>query len=244
MRLQKYLAQAGVASRRGAEEMIKSGRVAVDGMVVTAMGVRLDPEVQRVTCDGVLVTPEAKKIYILLHKPVGYITTVRDTHGRPTVLSLLKNVSERVFPVGRLDLDTSGALLLTNDGDFSQKILHPSFQINRTYRAWVCGTPSREAMAALAHGVELDGRRTAPARVRIVDARPGKTALEIIIHEGRKRQVRRMCEQVGHRVTALQRLAYGGLSLGGLQPGDFRFLSPADRRRIFSSTTRPRGAGA
>jgi len=216
--------------------MIKSGRVAVDGMVVTAMGVRIDPDVQQVTCDGVLVTPEAKKIYILLHKPVGYVTTVRDTHGRPTVLSLLKNVSERVFPVGRLDMDTSGALILTNDGDFSQKILHPSFQVDRTYRAWVHGTPGREALEALTDGIELDGRRTAPARVRIVGARPGKTALEITIHEGRKRQIRRMCEQVGHRVTALQRLAYGGLTLNGLPPGNFRFLSAADRRRIFSGS--------
>jgi len=233
-RLQKILARAGVCSRRGAEALIRDGKVSVDGRVVSEMGVRVDPSLHRIECEGAPVIQEEEKVYILLNKPTGYLSTLSDPQGRPIVTDLLENVTARVFPVGRLDYDTEGALLLTNDGEFSQQVLHPSYEVNKTYVATVSGNPGREKLAELEGGIILEGRRTWPARIRVLAAGGRRTTIEIIIHEGRKRQVRKMFAAIGHRVQALERVAYGGLALGDLPRGRYRFLSRKDLDRVFS----------
>jgi len=232
-RLQKVLAKAGVASRRRAEELIRQGKVRVDGKVVTEMGTKVDPETQNIECEGVALVSREEKVYILLHKPTGYLSTVDDPQGRPIVTDLLKNIKERVYPVGRLDLNTEGALLLTNDGELSQKILHPSHEVNKTYVAKVKGVPGRKKLDALSKGIELEGRKTWPASIKVLKTEAQSTVIQIIIHEGRKRQVRKMFEAIGHPVLALKRTAYGQLELGGLGPGKYRFLTPPDIKFIF-----------
>jgi 23S rRNA pseudouridine2605 synthase len=242
MRLARYLAHGGVASRRGAEEVVRAGRVTVDGEVVRDPARDVD-ERHAVAVDGrPLVGPEPR-VVIALHKPTGVVSTVRDTHGRPTVVELVRlTVSAlpvpgggrrsgrlRLYPVGRLDVDTSGLILLTNDGELANELLHPSRGVPRTYVARVAGGPlSRRALAALRAGVALDDGPTAPARVRKL----GPNRLELTIHEGRKRQVRRMCEAVGHPVLALRRTRFGPLSLGRLALGHSRALSAAEVGRL------------
>ncbi|MBU2537445.1 MAG: rRNA pseudouridine synthase [Proteobacteria bacterium] len=233
-RLQKILAKAGIASRRNAEELIRQGKVTVDGKVVTEMGCRVDPEKQVVAFEGRPLRQEEEKIYLLLNKPRGYVTTLHDPQGRPIVTSLLTGITSRVFPVGRLDFDTEGALIMTNDGDFAERILHPRFEIERTYQATVRGLPPPEKIRLLEEGLELEGKKTWPAKVEIISREPETTTLEITIHEGRKRQVRMMFQAIGHRVLALKRIAYGGLPLGGLPAGKYRRLTPADLALIFS----------
>ncbi|MDH3330876.1 MAG: rRNA pseudouridine synthase [Desulfobulbaceae bacterium] len=232
-RLQKILAKAGIASRRKAEELIKEGKVRVDGKVVTEMGTKVDPDAQDIECDGIHVAAREKKIYILLHKPAGFLSTVHDPQGRPIVTDLLPQVKERVYPVGRLDLDTEGALLLSNDGELAQKILHPSHEVNKTYVAKVKGKPNTKKLAALSRGITLEGRKTWPADIEVLQSEPQATTIKIIIHEGRKRQVRKMFDAVGHPVLQLKRTAYGQLELGDLRPGKYRFLSPEDIKMIF-----------
>ena len=232
-RLQKILAKAGIASRRRAEELIKEGKVRVDGKVVTEMGTKVDPDAQDIECDGIHVAAREKKIYILLHKPAGFLSTVHDPQGRPIVTDLLPQVKERVYPVGRLDLDTEGALLLSNDGELAQKILHPSHEVNKTYVAKVKGKPNTKKLAALSRGITLKGRKTWPADIEVLQTEPQATTIKIIIHEGRKRQVRKMFDAVGHPVLQLKRTAYGQLELGDLRPGKYRFLSPEDIKMIF-----------
>ncbi len=232
-RLQKILAKAGIASRRKAEELIKEGKVRVDGKVVTEMGTKVDPDAQDIECDGIHVAAREKKIYILLHKPAGFLSTVDDPQGRPIVTDLLPHVKERVYPVGRLDLDTEGALLLSNDGELAQKILHPSHEVNKTYVAKVKGQPGKKKLGALSRGIDLDGRKTWPAGIEVLHIEQQATTIKIIIHEGRKRQVRKMFDAVGHPVLQLKRTAYGQLELGDLRPGKYRFLSPEDIKMIF-----------
>ena len=233
-RLQKILAQAGLASRRNAEELIRQGKVTVDGKVVTEMGVRVDPEKQVVAFEGRPLRQEEEKIYLLLNKPRGYVTALSDPQGRPIVTSLLTGITSRVFPVGRLDFDTEGALILTNDGDFAERILHPRFEIERTYQAEVRGLPTPEKIRLLEEGFELEGKKTWPAKVGIIAREQATTTLEITIHEGRKRQVRKMFAAIGHRVLALKRIAYGGLRLDALPSGKYRRLTPADLALILS----------
>jgi len=234
LRLHKYLAQCGVASRRQAETLIAAGRVSVDGEVVSEQGWLVDPESQRVTCDGREVRPAAKLVYILLNKPKGYVTTTRDPQGRPTVLTLLPPMRERLFPVGRLDLDSEGALLLTNDGAFAHRVLHPSFHSEKTYEAVVRGRPGDSALQRLAHGLILDDGPTAPCSIRLLTTLPsGNSRVRIVLHEGRKRQVKRMLAAVGHPVVALRRTAYGRLRLDGLAVGTYRFLAADDLNKFF-----------
>ncbi|MEJ2688842.1 MAG: pseudouridine synthase [Deltaproteobacteria bacterium] len=235
LRLQKILAAAGICSRRKAEELIARGQVAVDGEVVTELGRRVDPRLHTITCQGEPVSAAKEKIYLLLNKPKGYVTTVRDPQGRPIVLDLVKEVGARLFPVGRLDQDTSGALLLTNDGDFAQKILHPRYEIERTYRAEVAGRPTAEKLRELKTGIVIDGQRTWPARIRVLGRKGvAATVIEVIIHEGKKRQVRRMFDAIGHPVQELCRTAYGGLQLGTIAVGSYRRLLKGDLEKIFS----------
>jgi pseudouridine synthase len=220
MRLNAYLARAGVASRRGADELIRAGRVLVNGEVA---GLATFVEAgDRVELDGRALEPEALA-YVLLHKPAGVVTTARDPHGRPTVVDLV-GVPQRVVPVGRLDADTTGALLLTNDGPLAHRLAHPRYEVDKVYEAEVEGEPGDEALRRLAEGVELDDGRTAPAAVR----RLGPSLLELTLHEGRKHQVKRMCEAVGHPVTRLHRRGYAGLTLAGLAPGAWRELTAAE----------------
>jgi 23S rRNA pseudouridine2605 synthase len=239
VRLGKYLAHAGVASRRGAEAIVRAGRVTVDGAPA------LDParEVggyEAIALDGRLLGgPEPHAVYVL-HKPPGVVSTARETHGRPTVVDLLGIGAIRLYPVGRLDVDTTGLILLTNDGELANLLMHPRFQVPKTYRAKVAGGPvAATTLRALARGVELDDGPTAPAAVRLV----APDVIELVIHEGRKRQVRRMCEAVGHRVLVLQRVAYGPLELGGLAVGEHRRLSEAEVERLRAAAVTPGRAG-
>ena len=228
MRLAKYLAHAGVASRRAAERLIAEGRVSVDGEVADDPARDVD-DTHAVAFDGRPVRAEPHAVYAL-NKPAGVVSTARDPQGRPTVVDLIAT-PERLYPVGRLDADTTGLILLTNDGALAHRLTHPSFEVPRTYRARVRHPPVKEpALRALREGVELDDGPTAPAQVR----RLGADRLELTIHEGRNRQVKRMCAAVGHPVRELQRVAFGPLRLGGLEPGEHRRLSPAEVERLRS----------
>ncbi|MEN8143078.1 MAG: pseudouridine synthase [Thermodesulfobacteriota bacterium] len=231
-RLQKILAAAGLCSRRQAEQYIKAGRVKVDGKIRNQLGSKADSAKQLIEFDNKPL-PRPKLVCYLLHKPKGYVTTMKDPQGRPTVTSLLPGVKERVFPVGRLDIDTEGALLMTNDGDLAQRILHPSNEINRTYEAVVAGRPPRNKIAELERGIVIEGKKTWPARVSHLKNLSGKTLFRVIIHEGRKRQVRKMFGAIGHPVMELKRTAYGKLGLGGLRVGKCKKLSEKDLNRVF-----------
>jgi 23S rRNA pseudouridine2605 synthase len=226
VRLAKYLAHAGVASRRAAEQLVAAGRVSVGGEPVTDPALDVD-ESSGVAVDGRPVVPEPHEVHAL-NKPAGVVSTARDTHGRPTVVELVRS-RRRLYPVGRLDADSTGLILLTNDGELAERLTHPRYGVEKVYRARVqpAGV-SQRALGALRRGVELEDGKTAPARVR--QPRPG--VLEITIREGRKRQVRRMCEAVGHRVVELQRVAFGPLGLRGLEPGQSRRLSRAEVERL------------
>jgi len=237
VRLQKYLAMAGIASRRKAEEYIAAGRVKVDGKISTAMGQQIIPGKHKVLFDNKKVETKEQLIYILLNKPKGYVTTLSDPQGRPIVTSLLHGIKERVFPVGRLDLDTTGALLLTNDGELAQIILHPKYEVYKTYEAEVKGTPSRTAIRALENGILLENRKTAPAKLQIKRKHKRNSVIIITIHEGRKRQVKKMFQAVGHPVQSLKRLAYGELGLKNLAVGKFKILHQNDIKSIFSKKT-------
>jgi len=227
MRLAKFLAHAGVASRRAAEGLIAEGRVTVRGAVVTDPARGVDDS-SGVAVDGQPVSTGAPRTVYALNKPTGVVSTARDTHGRPTVVELIDS-DTRLYPVGRLDADTSGLILLTNDGELANLLTHPRYEVPKTYRARVASPPVREpALRALREGVELDDGATAPARVR----RVAPDVLELTIHEGRKRQVRRMCEAVGHRVLALERIGFGPLTLGALRPGEHRKLTLAEVQRL------------
>jgi 23S rRNA pseudouridine2605 synthase len=217
MRLNAYLARAGIASRRGAEELIRAGRVRVNGEVA-GLATFVEPR-DAVEVDGNPIEPEPLT-YVLLHKPVGVVTTARDPQGRPTVVGLVGH-ERRVVPVGRLDADTTGALLLTNDGPLAHRLMHPRYEVDKVYEAEVEGEPSDEALMQLTDGIELDDGRTAPARV----LRLGPSLVELTIHEGRKHQVKRMLEAVGHPVSRLHRSRYAGLTLEGLEPGEWRELT-------------------
>jgi len=231
IRLQKFLAQCGISSRRKAEEYIREGKVRVNGQVVTQMGVKVSPG-DRVEVDGKPVKMEKNKVYILLHKPKGYVTTASDPEGRKTVLDLVQDVKERVYPVGRLDYDSSGLLLLTNDGDFANLLMHPKNEILKVYIVTVRGKPSEQAIEKLRNGILIDGYTTAPAFVKVLNYYENKTKLEITIHEGRNRQIRKMCERIGHPVVRLKRVAYGSLELGRLKPGEWRFLTDKEVKQL------------
>jgi 23S rRNA pseudouridine2605 synthase len=224
IRLQKYIAQCGIASRRHAEELIQAGSVKVNGTIVTEMGIRVSDK-DKIEVDGKLIKKEKELIYIMLNKPSGYVSTVSDPEGRKTVLDLIDGVNERIYPVGRLDYDTTGLLILTNDGDFAFRNTHPGQETTKTYLAEIAGMPSNETLQKLRNGVMLDNKPTAPAKVEVVDLKPKSTLLKIIIHEGRNRQVKRMCEAVGHPVLRLKRTAVGRLTLGDLKLGEWRYLS-------------------
>ena len=232
-RLQKLIAACGLASRREAERWIESGRVAVDGRVAT-LGDKADPAVEVVTVDGRPIGKTEQRLTLLLNKPVGYVTTMSDPQGRPVVSDLLTDVPERVVPVGRLDLTTEGLLLMTNDGELAQQLAHPRYHVEKTYLARVHGLVDAAALEKLATGVQLEDGLTAPARVRLVRTTRTNSWLELTLHEGRNRQVRRMCEALGFPVSRLKRIAYAFLREGDLKPGQYRRLSPREVQRLKS----------
>jgi len=220
-RLQKFLSRAGVASRRAAEEYIQAGRVAVNGQVVTAMGVKVDPDRDVVTVDGRTVRVTAATRTIMLHKPYGYVCTTSDPQGRRVVTELLGKMPGRLYPVGRLDYDATGLLLFTNDGELAYRLTHPSYQVPRTYRVTVAGEVSKETVRRMSNGIDLNGRTVYP-EVQVNKRELGKTVLEITVHEGRYHLIKRLLSQVGHPVVKLKRIAFGPLTLEGLLRGTFR----------------------
>jgi 23S rRNA pseudouridine2605 synthase len=232
IRLQKLLSTAGVASRRASEQLILEGRVMVNGDVVMTLGTRADPAKDDIRVDGRRLRFDARLRYLVLNKPKGYVTTRHDPEGRHTVMELVDTVREYIYPVGRLDYETDGLLLMTSDGDLAAQLTHPSHEVERVYEAVVVGAPSDEALEKLRRGVFLDGRRTAPALVRR-GGTSGKgqkqlTKLTITLHEGRNRQVRRMCASIGHPARRLTRVRMGPVTLGDLRPGQWRDLTPRE----------------
>jgi 23S rRNA pseudouridine2605 synthase len=228
LRLQKVLAQAGLASRRQAEEWILSGRITVNGKLVTALGMQADPDVDRIAVDGHVIREFEPKVYFVLNKPRGYVSTCEDERGRPTVLDLLKPIKFRLFPVGRLDWDTEGVLLLTNDGELAQRLLHPRYHMRRTYLAKVDGIPTPETLQRLVLWGRSPGQRGQRPYVRLVKTGERHAWLEVRLWEGQNRQVRRLCEAVGHPVKRLRRMQFAGLDAAGLESGQFRPLKPAE----------------
>ena len=234
IRLQKFLSEAGVASRRKAEEMIKSGSVKVNGKIAQ-IGDSIDPKKDTVTVKGRKVTKQINMRYILLNKPRGYVTTTDDDLGRKCVLELVKDVKERIYPVGRLDRVSEGALIMTNDGAFANAMMHPSKHVPKTYRVTVRPVPTSEQVDILSTGVEIDGRLTAPADVYVVSKEEGRAVLEIVLYEGRNRQIRRMCEALNLEVARLRRIAVGSVKLGMLQTGQWRDLTPQEVESLFKA---------
>jgi 23S rRNA pseudouridine2605 synthase len=243
-RLQKLISQAGITSRRAAEELILAGRVTVNGVVVTELGSKADPAVDTITVDGKPVKPVTSHLYILLNKPAGFMTTLDDPEGRQLVTDLLPEIKERVYPVGRLDYNTEGLLLLTNDGDWANKLMHPRHEIEKEYHIRVRGKVHQNQIDQLQKGVMLDDRPTAPATVRLIKDGEQNDWLSITIHEGRNRQIRRMCEAVSLSVVRLKRIRYGTLELGPLKPGQYRNLTEREVRDLLIPKTGARLAEA
>jgi 23S rRNA pseudouridine2605 synthase len=233
LRLQKYIALCGLASRRRAEEMIRQGRVTVDGEKISDMGSKIIPGLQEVRLDGVPIQLVNERITLLLNKPKGYVTTLSDPQGRPIVISLLQGIQTRVFPVGRLDFDTEGALILTNDGELAESIQHPRHEVKKTYEALVRGRPTAPDLHLLEQGIVIEGKKTAPATIAVVRRMNQSTLFKITIHEGRKRQVKKMFAAIGNPVLHLKRIAYGQLFLKDLPLGGYRILSAKDLKKIF-----------
>ncbi len=232
MRLQKYLASCGVASRRRAEQMILDGKVMVNGQTVREMGIQVDEEKDRVLVEGVPVHPEAEKHYIAYNKPIGEVTTVSDPEGRSTVMDKFRDYPVRLFPVGRLDFDSEGLLLLTNDGDLMNRLLHPSHEVKKVYLIKASNQVSEEEIRQLRSGVMLDGRLTSPAQVRLIRREAFDTVLLVSIHEGRNRQVRKMLEAVHHQVVQLRRVEFGPIALRDLPLGQWRHLSREEVEKL------------
>ncbi|MEN6390549.1 MAG: pseudouridine synthase [Syntrophomonas sp.] len=231
LRLAKYIAQAGITSRRKAEELIARGRVMVNGVVIREQGVQVEPEKDEIKVDGTAITQE-RSVYLLLNKPLGVICSMDDPQGRSTVAQLVERIDTRVFPVGRLDYDSEGLLLMTNDGDFANLITHPRFGVKKRYRVRVKGCVSREALQRLRKGVNLEDGMTSPAGVKVLASSAESSLLEMELGEGRKREVRRMCAAVGFPVVHLQRTALSFLSLQGVASGKFRYLTPGEVERL------------
>lgn len=226
VRLQKYIAMSGKASRRSAEAMITDGRIKVNDTTITELGTKVEIGADIIKLDGKIIKPEIKKYYIMLNKPTGYVSTVNDQFGRPTVIELIdEEIKSRVFPVGRLDYDTEGLLLLTNDGDFTYKVTHPKFNMDKTYIATIKGGIKISGLNALRRGITIEDYKTSPAEVEILDAQKGVTTIKITIHEGKNRQVRKMFESVGCKVIELKRISIGNIELGTLPLGRWRYLT-------------------
>ena len=228
MRLNRFLSAGGAASRRKADELIAAGRVTVNGATVSSAGVHVDPDGDEIRLDGVIVTVEAEKRWYMLNKPMGVISTRSDTHGRPTVYDLLGPETAGVFSVGRLDADTTGVLLFTDDGDMAHRLTHPSMEVEKVYRAEVSGDAGEEAVRAAEEGIELDDGIASPAALTVLSAGDEGSVVELVVHEGKKRQVRRMLAALGHPVRHLERVSFAGITAKGLALGQYRTLTAAE----------------
>ncbi len=234
MRLQKYIAQSGITSRRKAEELILQGRVKVNDKVIKELGTKVNPESDVVKVNSKIIELESKKVYIMLNKPEGYVTTLKSYYNDKIVLDLIQNIDERIFPIGRLDKETSGLLLMTNDGDLAYKLTHPSHEVLKKYIALVEGIPNNKKLNRFRKGLKIDGRMTAKAYIKIVKKYRESSLLEISIHEGRNRQVRKMCEYIRHPIMKLKRIAIGALELDDLEVGKWRHLTDKEIRYLKS----------
>lgn len=234
-RLQKIIAHAGIASRRMAEKMISEGRISVNGKIVTELGTKVDIRKDEIRVDGKLISAEVSRVYLMLNKPKGYLTTLKDTRERPIITDLLEGVPERVFPVGRLDYDSEGLLIMTNDGDFAHRVQHPKFEITKTYLVKIKGRIPKEETSMIKNGAKLDDGEFKPVHVTVKKINPKSSWLELIIHEGRNRIIRRYFDSLGHPVTRLIRVAIGDIHLGDLRQGDFRYLQKKEVERLLGS---------
>ncbi|MGI6552783.1 MAG: rRNA pseudouridine synthase [Clostridia bacterium] len=237
-RLQKYLSRMGVASRRACESLILEGKVQVNGKTVTVLGTKINPQLDLVQVEGRVIAQKEPKIYLMLNKPPGYVTTVKDDRGRPTVMDLIGPVERRIYPVGRLDYQTRGLLILTNDGDLAYILTHPKYEIKKTYLALVKGQPQEKDLDRLRKGIMLDGRKTAPASIRFLRRVGHNSLVEIILHEGRNRQVRRMFHRIKHPVLELERTRIGSLDMGQLPLGAYRPLTREEIQSLFRLVNR------
>jgi 23S rRNA pseudouridine2605 synthase len=244
VRLQKIISQAGVTSRRKAEDLIREGRVRINGKTVFELGTKADPDRDTIDVDGKRIEPKQPKISVLLNKPDGYITSLRDPEGRPTVKKLVDKIPIRLYPVGRLDYHTEGLLIMTNDGDLAQKIEHPSHALEKLYLAKVKGVPEENKINKLRAGIILEGRKTLPAKIKIIETRKNAW-LEITIQEGRQNQIRNMFEEIGHPVLKLKRVAIGAIRDDSLKPGEYRMLKPQEIKILSGGGSRsgPRRKG-
>lgn len=234
VRLQKIISQAGVTSRRKAEDLIREGRVRINGKTVFELGTKADPDRDTIDVDGKRIEPKLPKISVLLNKPDGYITSLRDPEGRPTVKKLVDNIPVRLYPVGRLDYHTEGLLIMTNDGDLAQKIEHPTHALEKIYLAKVKGVPDENKINKLRSGIMLEGRRTLAAKIKVIETRKNAW-LEITIREGRQNQIRKMFEEIGHPVLKLKRVAIGAVRDDNLKPGEYRMLKPQEIKLLTGS---------
>ncbi|MST99925.1 pseudouridine synthase [Tissierella pigra] len=225
MRLQKYIALCGISSRRKAEQLIIEGKVMVNNKIITALGTTIDPSKDVVKVNDKKIKEEKSKVYIMLNKPIGFVTTLKDEKDRKIVTDLIEGVKERIYPVGRLDADTTGLLLLTNDGDMAYKLTHPSNEIMKKYIAIVEGVPNKMELEKFRRGLIIDGKKTSKAYIKIAKRYDTESILEIVIHEGRNRQVKKMCEAINHPVKKLKRVSIGEIELGGLDIGNWRYLN-------------------
>ncbi|MBI4743596.1 MAG: rRNA pseudouridine synthase [Actinobacteria bacterium] len=236
IRLQKIMADAGIASRRKCEELIKSGLVSVDGKIITELGFKADPYKNIIKVNGKKLRIREEKIYIILNKPSGYITSLSDEKNRPTVIDLIRKTNPqlktRIFPVGRLDKDTEGLLLLTNDGELTNKLIHPRYKLNKVYQVTVKGVPDEKKLNLLRKGIKIENKPTAPAKIKVLFAGKDRTTLEITIHQGKKRQIREMCKRIGHPVIYLKRIRFGPLVLRNLPRGRSRHLSKSELEKL------------
>ncbi|MBE7066552.1 MAG: rRNA pseudouridine synthase [Ruminococcaceae bacterium] len=238
IRLQKFMALCGVASRRESEKIIAAGRVYINGKCVTEQGTKIQYPKDTVTVDDIVIKPEKTKHYIMLNKPEGVLSSVKDDRGRECVVSLVDGIDARLYPVGRLDYDTTGLLILTNDGDFMNRVTHPSAEIWKTYRAVVRGVPDESDVKHFAQGIILDDGKTLPAVLDVVGYKGENAIVEVSIREGRNRQIRRMLDRIGHGVKSLHRVSYGTLRLEDLKPGKWRRLSPEEVNELLNCTER------
>lgn len=227
------MAKAGIASRRKSEKIILDGRVKVNGRIVKELGTKINPNKDFIQLDNKKVELENSNVYIMLNKPIGYVSTVKDEYNRKTVLDLINGVEERIYPVGRLDYDTTGLLILTNDGDITYKMTHPSFELNKTYIGIVKGIPTKDEMKKFEQGLIIDGYKTSPANIKILKQSNGNSVLKIIIHEGRNRQVRKMCTAINHPIINLKRISIGKINLNSLNVGEWRYLTEKEINYLF-----------
>ncbi|WMM26491.1 pseudouridine synthase [Tissierella sp. MB52-C2] len=234
MRLQKYIALCGISSRRKAEQLIIDGKVMVNNKVITELGTTIDPNKDVVKVDNKKIKAEKNKVYIMLNKPIGFVTTLKDEKDRKIVTDLIEGVKERIYPVGRLDADTTGLLLLTNDGDMAYKLTHPSNEIMKKYIAIVEGVPNKAELEKFRRGLVIDGKKTSNAYIKIAKRYDTESILEIVIHEGRNRQVKKMCEAINHPVKKLKRVSIGEIQIGGLDIGNWRYLDDEEIKYLRS----------